>query len=136
VSGRIPPDLDLIRALGDTEQAALRDAMTAEQVEARRGRPIGEVLDEWEAELAFLRPMLAGEREFPVSIPFAAAVLVTDLAVHTQDVRGALDRPGGRDSAGVSVGLVSYCGGLAIKLAAAAVPALRLRYGAKERVVG
>jgi hypothetical protein len=61
---------------------------------------------------------------------------VTDLAVHAQDVRGALGVPGDRDSAGVSVSLASYAAALGLRLAINGLPPLRIRYGAKERVAG
>jgi hypothetical protein len=63
-------------------------------------------------------------------------MLVTDVASHAQDVRGALRTPGDRDSLGVSVAFTSYAGGLHLRLAGSGIPALRIAYGAKERVLG
>jgi uncharacterized protein (TIGR03083 family) len=134
--GSVPPELDLVRSLSDPTHAARRDALTAQQVAGRRDHSLGEILEEWSGHLAHLLPMIRGERPFPNGVPFGDAVLVTDLAVHAQDVRGALDRPGDRESAAVSVALISYAAALGLKLAAAKLPALRLRYGDKERVVG
>jgi hypothetical protein len=51
-------------------------------------------------------------------------------------VRGALGRPGDRESAGVSAAFVGYCTATALRLAAGGLAPLRLRYGGKERLLG
>jgi len=135
-AGRIPPDVDLVLSLSDPEQAARREVLTAGQVEERRDRGIDEILDEWTSSLDSLLPMIRGEQPFPRPVPFGDAIVLTDLAVHAQDVRGALGRPGDRDSAGVRVALASYAGALALRLAMRGLPPLRLRYAGKERLVG
>ena len=134
--GSIPPELDIVRALSDPEQAAIRDEMTARQVAARRDLSLVDILGEWREAMPALLSMIRGERPFPQPVPFADAVVVTDLGVHTQDVRGALGRPGDRDAAAVGVGLAAYAVALGFKLAAAGLPPLRLRYGDRERVAG
>jgi uncharacterized protein (TIGR03083 family) len=135
-TGRIPPGLDLVDSLIDSRQAQLRDRLTAKQVSTRRDQPLERVLEEWSAVLEDLLPMIRGERPFPEPIPLGEAILPTDLAVHAQDIRGAVGHPGERDSAGVSVALVSYCAVLGLRMGAAGLPALRIRYGEKERLVG
>ena len=112
------------------------DARTASQVEARRTVSFDAVLDEWAGLTAQLLPFLTGERPPAVAAPFADRMVVTDVATHAQDVRGALGRPGDRESLGVSAAFSSYAGGLHLRLAGSGLPALRMRYGAKERVVG
>ena len=67
------------------------DAQTAEQVEARRGRPTTVVLREWERSASQFELVLA--KAGPAL--FAAAM---DAAVHEQDIRGALGVPGERES--------------------------------------
>ena len=133
---RAPPDLDVVRALTDSAQAELRDSMTEKQVTSRRGRSLDEVLDEWNGALEDLIPMIRGERPFPRSVPFIDAALVTDVATHNQDIRNGVGSPGDRDTEGVSVALVSYVSALGLRLLMSGVPALRLRYDGKERVVG
>lgn len=64
---------------------------TARQVDARRDRPLDEVLAEWTRRA----PDLAELMDTPIGRP--AVFCVFDLFHHTHDVRGALDRPGGRD---------------------------------------
>jgi len=134
--GGIPPDVDLVLSLSDPEHAARREVLTAAQVEERRDRTIHQILDEWTSSLDSLLPMIRGERPFPRPVPFGDAIVLTDLAVHAQDVRGALRKPGDRDSAGVRVALASYAAALALRLAMRGVPPLRLRYEGKERLVG
>jgi uncharacterized protein (TIGR03083 family) len=136
VGGTIPDGLNPVEALNDPAQAVLREDLTAEQVAARRDRSIGEILDEWAGHLEPLLPMFRGEQPFPRPFAFADAILVTDLAVHAQDVRGALGVPGDRDSAGVSVSLASYAAALGLRLALNGLPPLRIRYGEKERIAG
>ena len=135
-AGTVPPELRIADSLWDAEQATVRDGMTAAQVAARRGRPLADVVAEWSDVCDDLFPMIRGERAFPMDQAFVEPILVTDLSVHAQDVRGALGAPGDRRSAGVGVALASYTVALAIKVRRAGVPALRLRYDEKERVAG
>jgi uncharacterized protein (TIGR03083 family) len=134
--GTVPADLRIADSLWDAEQAMVRDDLTAGQVAARRGRPVADVLAEWSDVCDDLLPMLRGERVFPMDGAFVEPIVVTDLSVHAQDVRGALGVPGDRRSAAVGVALASYTVALAIKLRRAGLPALRLRYEGKERVAG
>jgi uncharacterized protein (TIGR03083 family) len=134
--GLTPPDLDVLEAWRNPEQAAKRDAMTARQVEDRRGLALQQVLDEWSGHIERLLPMLRGEVPFGTSLPFVGHVVNTDLAVHSQDVRGAVRVPGDRDSAGVGIGLAGYSFGLDLRIRALGLPALTLRYGEKERILG
>jgi uncharacterized protein (TIGR03083 family) len=134
--GLTPPDLDILEAWRNPEQAAKRDAMTAKQVEDRRGSALQQVLDEWSGHLEKLLPMLRGEEPFARGLPFVGHVVNTDLAVHSQDVRGAVGVPGDRDSAGVGIGLGGYSFGLDLRIRALGLPPLAIRYGDKERVLG
>jgi len=82
---------------------AATDPWTQAQVDARRDTSLTEVLDEW----ADAGPQVAAMVEdFPE--PYGRQV-VADLAVHEHDIRGALDRPGARDSDAVDVGLAFLC---------------------------
>ena len=134
--GRIPLELDLVRSLADETLAAQRESMTARQVEERRSRAIGEVFDEWSGYLPTLLAMIRGDRPFPAPVPFADVIIVSDLAVHSQDIRGALRRQGDRESAAVSVALLSYLTAFGFKLREAGLPAVRFVYDGKERVAG
>jgi uncharacterized protein (TIGR03083 family) len=134
--GRVPPELDPVAALSDPEQAARREELTAQQVSSRKGLSIGEIIDEWNGHLDELLAMIRGEKPFPRFVPFADAILVTDLAVHAQDVRNATGREGDRESAGVGIALASYAGGLMLRLGQRGLAPLRLRYEGKERLIG
>ena len=112
------------------------DERTAEQVAARRGAPFDAVLDEWAGHVADLLPVLRGERPGPAQALFADRMLATDVATHAQDVRGAVEMPGDRDSLGVSAAFSSYAGGLHLRLSGSGLPALRIVYGEKDRVLG
>jgi uncharacterized protein (TIGR03083 family) len=136
VRGTIPEELNLVQALNDPAQAAIRESLTSDQVADRRDRSIGEILDEWDEHVRELLPMIRGDRPFPQAVQLADAIVVTDLATHAQDVRGALGVPGDRDSAGVSVAFVGYATALGLRLALNGLSPLRIRYGGKERTVG
>jgi uncharacterized protein (TIGR03083 family) len=105
VAGEPEPDVDI------SHHAHVRHAFGARverYVESRRGRDLEEVLDELEERLAerltFYRSGTEwGERE--VAGPFGTttwgdllAIRTFDIWVHEQDVREALERPGGLDS--------------------------------------
>jgi len=74
------------------------DAWTARQVEARRDRPVAEILAEWETQGAVVDELIGN---FP---PDASPQLLTDAATHEHDIRGALEAPGARDSAALAIG--------------------------------
>lgn len=74
------------------------DRWTADQVEARRDRPLAEVIAEWST----VGPQIEGMLDdFP---GFYGRQMVADVTAHEHDLRGTLDRPGERDSEGVTIG--------------------------------
>lgn len=70
-----------------------RAAWTRAQVETRVGRSPAELLAEWRGDA---EPMLVYLRE-------QAVRPLNDLIIHEQDLRGAWDRPGARDTAGLRI---------------------------------
>ncbi len=68
------------------------DPWTAAQVEARRGVPATEMLDEWDAHAGRFEQMIGAA---PMEI---AGQALFDAATHEHDIRCALGRPGARDS--------------------------------------
>ena len=104
---------------------------TAAQVAERKDRSLPEILAEW-SEVAPQVEAMA--QHFPDR---TAEQWVLDLTTHEQDIRGALGRPGARDAVGVAVGLdFAATMGLAQSIAERCLPALRVKAGEREWVVG
>ncbi len=135
-TGDAPAEFRLLESLRDPVQADLRDQVNAREVARRREVPFPQVLGEWDELVERLMPKLRGEEPFPLPEPFLDSILVTDLAGHGQDIRGALGRPGERDSAACRIGLASFAVALGFRLDSLGIPALRLRYDGKERLCG
>lgn len=79
-------------------EGAGSDRWTAAQVAARQDADVAALLAEWEQ----LAPALA--EALRATEAMQAAQVVFDLSTHEHDLRGALGRPGARDSDGVEVG--------------------------------
>jgi hypothetical protein len=107
------------------------DAWTAAQVDARRDVTLDELL----AESDDVGPQLAGFLDdFPGRY---GAQVVADINVHEHDIRGALQRPGARESAGVAHALellVTTIVGPGAR--ALGLPALHVSAGRCSTVVG
>lgn len=71
---------------------------TQAQVEKRRDWEFGRVLDDWTEHAAVVEPML-NDLGQPIG------QMLFDAWTHEQDVRGALDAPGGRDSDAAEIAL-------------------------------
>jgi len=80
------------------------DPWTAAQVEARRGMPVADMLDEWDAHSAGFEPMIGAA---PMEI---AGQALFDAATHEHDIRCALGRPGARDSDALALATRSSVG--------------------------
>ncbi|MEJ2886947.1 maleylpyruvate isomerase family mycothiol-dependent enzyme [Actinomycetospora aeridis] len=65
---------------------------TARQVDARRGRDVGALVAEWEVVAGPLRAWMAEHGTRPLG----------DVTIHEQDLRGALEEPGGRDTPAIA----------------------------------
>jgi uncharacterized protein (TIGR03083 family) len=113
------------------------DAFTAGHVTTRRGMGTDEMLAEWADQVSVLTKMLRGEQAFPAgSIPIIDWMVVCDISAHNQDLRGGLDMPGDRESAGIALSLQRYVAGLSQRIAAAGLPALRLCTERGEHIAG
>jgi uncharacterized protein (TIGR03083 family) len=95
-----------------------------------------EILADWEADVPAMLEALRGQRPFPLPYPGQDYVAVVDLAMHAQDVRNLVGRPGDRDSAGVAVALPTFGFVLGQRITEVGLPALELRYDGKSRVYG
>lgn len=105
-------------------------ARTAAQVDEREGVPIPDLLAEWSAGA----PQFEGALTM-VGGPFAA-IAVSDIWNHEQDVRGTLGVEGGRDPLAEELAIVGYTDARTRDLSAAGLGPLRLRAGAEEWIVG
>jgi uncharacterized protein (TIGR03083 family) len=83
--------------IGGNLDGVATDAWTATQVDDRRDVPFDAVLREWEEKGAAVE---AAVPDFP---EVAVGQMITDTATHEQDLRGALDAPGARDSDAVDI---------------------------------
>jgi len=104
------------------------DPWTEQQVAARSGRSLAEVLDEWTELGAQVEAALAGGLVPPQ--------LLFDTTTHEQDLRGALGQPGARDDDALVVGWSFALDGLDAAVRSAGAPALRVVDGHANRVVG
>jgi uncharacterized protein (TIGR03083 family) len=106
------------------------DAWTAAQVDARRERPIADLLDEW----------AKGSPQFEDGLravgPAMAGLAISDAFQHEQDLRHALDAQGGRDLELALATIESYVPGLTIRVQGAGLGALHLGAGAHAFVAG
>jgi uncharacterized protein (TIGR03083 family) len=99
---------------------------TEAMVTERRGRPLLEILDEWERESKTLVAAIRGEQEWHADIPaLAGNVLITDACVHEHDLYGALGLERERDSAPVKIGFTGYVVSMGWRLGAAGLAPLR-----------
>ena len=108
-----------------------RDAWTAAQVDTRRSWPLEELLAEFDDRGPRLAALLD---DFPGRYGVQVAA---DIAVHEQDIRGALQQPGARDSRSVQH-CVNFLIDTIIRPGAAAIGVLPLEIaaGGRTAVVG
>ena len=124
-------------AIGSEQGVTTLNDWTDRQVRDRRERPMQDLLDGWEKATASIAPMLRGDVPWPGDVlPFAGYVLMTDLAVHQQDIYGALDLVKDRDEAPIGIGFGVYRAGVDLRMKEAGSPALRLVTEHKDVVVG
>ena len=114
---------------GNVEQAG-RPEWTRAQIDSRRERGAREIIEEW----SLTGPQV--EAILPHIHPAAAGGLIADLATHEHDLRGALGRPGGRDSPGVEVGTDSYVRWLGRRIKERDLPALAVEASGHHWVAG
>jgi uncharacterized protein (TIGR03083 family) len=100
-------------------EGAGTDPWVAVQVEARRDVPVADLLHEWNAAAPSVEAMAGDFGE-------TGRQWVFDFAVHEQDMRGALDAPGGRDAASWAVGLEFVLPAFHGTIAQAGLPAVRV----------
>jgi hypothetical protein len=81
--------------------------------------------------------MLRGDIPYPAdTFPFAGNILINDVVVHEGDIREAVGLGVAPEIHATSAALLAYAFSLDNRIRVSGLPALVLRYGAKERVVG
>lgn len=124
-------------ANGAEHGVAALNEWTERHVRERRGRPLQDVLNEWETVTATIAPMLRGDVPWADEVvPFGGHVMVRDLATHQQDIYGALGVERDRDGAPIRIGFATFVGGVDLRIRASERPALRFVNEHKEIVAG
>lgn len=103
---------------------------TAAQVAARRETALDELLDEWARSSAEIEPIVV---MFPGR---SGPQFVMDAATHEHDLRGALSKPGERDSAATAIGVEFAIGSWVRGVKRAGLPLLAVEAGSRRWVTG
>jgi uncharacterized protein (TIGR03083 family) len=128
---------EFFEAFGSEEGVILLNRWTDRQVEERRGRPLQDVLDEWETSTPAVTSMMRGDTPWPDDImAFAGHILITDIGTHQQDIYGALGMKKDRDAPVIRVGVSTFIGGVGLRLQMTGGPSLRFVIDDKEKVAG
>lgn len=104
---------------------AATDPWTQAQVDARQGRTVAAMLEEWETTGPGLETIMLS---LPVVI---SGQIVFDAVTHEHDIRHALDRSGGHDSDAIAIAagwIANYAGAAR----ADAGPAVEITYGSRN----
>lgn len=124
-------------AFGEPQGVTSLNEWTDEHVASRRDRSLDEVLAEWETNSSDLLEMMSGARPWPENIPsFAGTIILTDLAVHQQDIYGAFGDERDRDAAAIRIATAGYVAGMGLRVRAAGIPPLLVVTEEKQRVAG
>jgi uncharacterized protein (TIGR03083 family) len=124
-------------AFGEPDAVALVNDWTAGQLKEREGRSLEELLQEWKMSGTEIAAMMRGESPWPKdTLGFADRILLTDAAVHQQDIYGALGIDRARESVPVKIGLSGYIVTMGWRLAPAGLSPLRFDLGEKSYTAG
>ena len=103
---------------------------TASQVEARRDRSVDELFEEW---TALGQQIEAGLDDVH---PTIASALIGDAITHEHDLRGAIGRPGARESEGVVIASSFYARNFGKRVKDAGLPTVVVHGGEHEWTAG
>jgi uncharacterized protein (TIGR03083 family) len=109
--------------------AASMEDWTAAHVAARKDRTVDELVEEWAA----IGPKVEEAMDAEGS---RLVVLLADVVTHEQDLRNATGNRGARDAAGIDWTLQFFTGRLGHVLKEKGAPALRIRAGKDEWLLG
>lgn len=135
INGDFPREF--FEAFGDSAAVATLNDWTGRHLEERKGRSLEELLQEWKTSGTEVAAMMRGEKSWPNdTFVFADRVLVTDAAVHQQDIFGALGIERARDRAPIKIGLSGYIATMGWRLASSGPAPLRFDLGEKSYTAG
>jgi uncharacterized protein (TIGR03083 family) len=128
---------EFFEAFGEPAAVTKVNNWTARQLEEREGRSLEDLLQEWKVSGTEVAAMMRGTKPWPEgTMVFADRVLLTDTAVHRQDIFGALGIERARDSAPIKIGLTGYIATMGWRLAAAKLPPMGVDVGDKTYTAG
>jgi uncharacterized protein (TIGR03083 family) len=124
-------------SFGDEDAVAVLNEWTAGQLRDRTGKSLDEIVEEWDRSAQAVTAMMRKEQEWPGGLPwFTDRVLTTDVAVHQQDIYGALGMEKDREAPQVKIGLAGYIGTMDFRLQGDGQPAMRFESGEKSWSAG
>jgi uncharacterized protein (TIGR03083 family) len=128
---------EFFESFGDATAIVSLNTWTAGHVSARAGRPLDELLKEWDEVTATIVPMMRGHNLWPEGVPpFADRVLITDLGVHQQDIYGTFEITRDRESPPVKIGVSGYNATMDLRLRSDGVGALSFEAPDKRWIAG
>jgi uncharacterized protein (TIGR03083 family) len=128
---------DFFSAMGDRSAVLKLNEWTGKHVSQRADQSLEETFAEWDKAASRIVPMMRGDEPWPEGVPeLATRVLITDVAVHQQDIYGALGIERDRTAAPVKIGLAGYIAMFGLRLQADGVPPLRFEAEDKSWVAG
>lgn len=128
---------EFFESIGDEQTIRVLNEWTSGHVSSRRDLPLEAVLKEWEEASRPITAMMRGEQEWPDGVPpFADRILITDAAVHRQDIYGALGVTKDRSDAPIRVSLSGYIVLMGMRLGTAGIPPLRFEVEDKSYSAG
>lgn len=137
-SGAFPADLNP-SAFWDAQMATRRETFIEDALAERAASGLPDLLEEWQRSAGVLEAMMRGLQPWPSwggASELPAWILVTDLAVHHHDLRGAIEQPGDRDSLATGLSLRSYVEGMRMRARIEQLPPFRIVAGARSWTIG
>ena len=116
-------------AAGNLEGAG-SDEWTSSQIARRSQLSVPELVDDWRT---ISEPIEQSLDQVP---PGPTSLLIGDLVSHEHDLRGALNRPGARDSEAVWIGLDRYIRWFGKRIKDAGLPSVTVRSGQRHWQAG
>ena len=135
IAGNFPSEF--FQSFGDAAAVTRLNDWTKGQLSEREGRSLDALLKEWQESGDQLAAMMRGEVAWPEdTFLFIDRVIVTDAAVHQQDIFGALGLEQARDSVPIKLGVGGYVTTMGWRIASTGLPPLQLETEVKTYLAG